>query len=280
MIDAHTGVLDGIKAVALVTNIPGPVAAARLRSLAAEVLKIEPLHGDALQAAAPGWYAALSTGMQIVQLDLRERGAIAALETLLGTADLLLTATRASTLERLQLQWERLHDRHPRVVHVALVGDASPHDDRAGHDLTYQARAGTLVPPSMPRALIGDMAAAERAVAGALGALLLRERTGRATRVNVSIVDAATEFFEPYRQGLTTAHGALGGALPTYALYPARDGYVAVAALEPHFIERLATLLGVSDLSRETIGAALMERDALAWEREAQLHDVPLAAVR
>ncbi|HVA29029.1 MAG TPA: CoA transferase [Candidatus Baltobacteraceae bacterium] len=278
--DALAGVLDGFKAVALVTNIPGPLAAARLRTLGAEVVKIEPPRGDALQLAAPRWYAAIVGGMNVVQLDLRERGPLAALEAHLGDADLLITATRANALERLHLQWDRLHVRHPQIVHVALCGDEPPHDDRAGHDLTYQARAGTIAAPTMPRALIGDMAAAERAVAAAMGALLLRERTGRTTRVDVSIVRAATDFAEPYRQGLTTADGALGGSLPTYALYPTRDGYVAVAAIEPHFVERLLSLLGVSTLSRETIGAALMERDALAWEREAEALDVPLAAVR
>jgi crotonobetainyl-CoA:carnitine CoA-transferase CaiB-like acyl-CoA transferase len=280
MLEALADALAGIKAVALVTNIPGPLAAARLRSLGAQVLKIEPPQGDALKMAAPTWYAELCAGMEILQLDLREPGALATLEAQLATADLFLTATRPSVLERLHLQWNALHARHPRIAHVALCGDAPPNDERAGHDLTYQARAGTIVFPSMPRVLIGDMAAAERAVTAALGALLLRERTGRATRVDVSIVDAATDFAEPFRQGLTATDGPLGGALPTYALYPAREGYVAIAALEPHFIARLATLLGVRDLSRETIGAALMERDALTWEREAELHDVPLAAVR
>lgn len=280
MTDALTGVLDGFKAVALVTNIPGPLAAARIRSLGAEVVKIEPRHGDALQFAAPRWYVKLVAGMSVVQLDLREGEAVAQLESHLSGADLLLTATRASSLARLHLQWDALHARHPRLVHIALCGDAPPDDDRAGHDLTYQARAGTIAAPSMPRALIGDMAAAERVVAAALGALLLRERNGSATRVDVSIVEAAADFAEPYRAGLTASGGSLSGALPTYALYPTRNGYVAVAALEPHFIDRLSALLGVTSLSRETIGAALMARDALAWEREAEILDVPLAAVR
>jgi len=273
-------VLEGINVVALVTNIPGPLVAARLRSLGADVVKIEPLRGDALQLAAPRWYAALSTGMKIIQLDLHERGSLAALEAHLSTADVLVTSTRGSSLERLQLQWEQLHARHRRLIHIALCGDAPPHDDRPGHDLTYQARAGTLSGSSLPRALIADIAGGERAVVASLGALLLRERTGSATRVDVSIVDATMDFSEPYRQGLTAEGGALGGGLPTYAIYPAREGYVAVAAIEPHFVGRLSALLGVSALSRETIAAALMERDASTWEREAELHDVPLAAVR
>ena len=38
----------------------------------------------------------------------------------------------------------------------------------------------------------------------------------------------------------------LGGALPFYGLYPAADGWIAVAALEPHFAQRLAAQVGTT----------------------------------
>ena len=280
MTDVLARTLNGISVVALVTNIPGPIVAARLRALGATVTKIEPPSGDPLAAAAPAWYRSLVTGIDVRALDLRDETGVVALERCLHDADLLLTSTRAGVLERLGLSWAPLHARFPGLVHVAISGEAPPHDDRAGHDLTYQARAGTIAAPAMPRALIGDMACAERATAAALGALLQRERAGCAVRADVAIVDAASDFAEPYRQGLTAADGALGGALPVYQVYPARTGFVAVAALEPHFAQRLQTLLGVDRLTRETIAAALLRRDAGAWEREAEAHDVPLAAVR
>jgi crotonobetainyl-CoA:carnitine CoA-transferase CaiB-like acyl-CoA transferase len=280
MMNALRTVLDGYSVVALVTNIPGPLAAARLRQCGALVTKIEPLSGDPLGMAAPRWYASLVEGVRCVPLDLRSEDAKETLSSLLSNADVLITATRASVLERLGLHWDRLHAMHPNLVHVALSGELPPHDSRAGHDLTYQARAGTIAPPSMPRALIGDMAAAERAVAATFGALLLRERTGRSTRAEISIVEAATDFAEPYRQGLTAPDGALGGGLAAYGIYAARDGYVAVAALEPHFVERLRALLGVVDLTRETIAAALAVRNAAEWERDAIADDIPLAAIR
>ena len=280
MIDAFTTALGGINVVALVTNIPGPIAAARLRALGATVTKIEPPSGDPLEHASHAWYEELTDGLALRRLDLRDDAALATLESLLHGADVLLTATRSSVLERLNLRWTALHERHPKIVHVALCGEAPPHDDRAGHDLTYQAHAGTIAPPAMPRALIGDMAAAERAVTATLAALVLRERTGRVERIDVSIVECARDFAEPYRRGLTASTGPLGGALPTYAVYPAQIGYVAVAALEPHFIERLKQLLGTQTLTRESIGAVLIERDAASWEHDAQRLDVPLAAVR
>jgi crotonobetainyl-CoA:carnitine CoA-transferase CaiB-like acyl-CoA transferase len=132
----------------------------------------------------------------------------------------------------------------------------------------------------MPRALVGDMAAAERLVSVTLATLLKRARTGKGSFANVSIVDCARSFAEPYAHGLTRHDGSLGGGLPTYAIYPAEDGYVAVAALEPHFIERLQTLLEIDDLNPRAIRDALVHRSAHEWERLAEQHDIPMAAVR
>lgn len=279
MIDALVDALDGIHVVALTTNIPGPVAAARLRTLGARVTKVEPAHGDPLAIAAPQWHAQLSTGIEVIQLNFRERGAHAALEAHLGQADVLLTAMRARSLERIGLSWEPVHARYPQLSMIALTGEAPPHDDRAGHDLTYQARAGTISPPSMPRALVGDMAAAERVVSVTLAALVKRARTGTGSFANVSIVDCARDFAAPYAHGMTREGGSLGGGLATYGIYPAEDGWVAVAALEPHFIERLQSLLGIEHFTHEALRDAFVRRSAREWERLAEANDVPIAAI-
>ncbi len=57
--------------VALVTNIPGPLAASRLADLGARVVKIEPIAGDPLAASAPGWYSEITRSMHVVRSDLK-----------------------------------------------------------------------------------------------------------------------------------------------------------------------------------------------------------------
>ena len=272
--------LAGLRVLSLATYIPGPLAASRLQALGAEVTKIEPMRGDALEHAAPAWYTELCAGQSVHRIDARSPHGAAVRANELRQADVLLSAMRASALERLGLGWETLQERYPRLCHVALFGEAPPNDSRAGHDLTYQARAGLIEPPLMPRTVIGDLAAAERAVSATLGALLLRERTGATTRVNVAIVDAADEFAAPIRHGLTTAAGSLGGGLALYNLYPAADGWVAVAALEPHFIAALSDLLGTQSLDTQSLRDHFVTRSAIEWERLANERDIPLAAVQ
>jgi alpha-methylacyl-CoA racemase len=273
-------VLAGYRVVALATYIPGPVAAARLRDLGAAVTKVEPLRGDALEVAAPAWYARLTAGIDVRRLDLRDARAHDELHLLLAQADILVTAMRARSLASLGLDGAAVCARFPRLIHVAIAGEVPPYDDRAGHDLTYQARAGTIDAPRMPRLLVGDMAAAERVVAVALAALLKRERTGEASSATVGITQAAQEFALAYEHGLTRETGELGGALPLYGIYRAADGWIALAALEPHFAARVQSMLGVSALDAASLEAAFRSRSAQAWEELAEEHDIPLAAVR
>jgi alpha-methylacyl-CoA racemase len=272
--------LDGFHVVTLAVNVPGPVAAARLRGLGARLTKVEPPLGDPLAGYVPAWYRELAEGQEVVTLDLKHPAGRARLADLLAGADLLLTSTRPSALERLGLGWEALHAAHPRLSHVVIVGHAPPDGDRAGHDLTYQAAAGLLSPPHPPRTLLADLAAAERAVSAALALLLARERGGEAGRAEVSLADAALEVAVPLRHGLTAPGGLLGGGLPAYGLYRAADGWVALAALEPHFAERLRRELGVERLDREALETRFAARSAGEWERWAAERDLPIAAVR
>lgn len=267
------------RVVALVTNIPGPVAAARLAALGAEVVKVEPPAGDPLEGAAPGWYRELCAGVQVRRLDLRDGAGRAELEPLLAQADLLITAMRGGALRRLGLDWPALHARYPRLCHVAIVGESAPNDDRAGHDLTYQARAGLLSPPAMPRTVYADLFAAERAVAAALAALHERDACGEGVRAEIAIAEGAALLADAVRHGLTSPDGPLGGGSPLYRLYRASDGWVALAALEPHFRERLPDALRVPRADPESLASRFAQESCAYWERIAREFDLPLARV-
>src|SRR5205807_554987 len=83
-------------------------------------------------------------------------------------ADLLLTATRPKALARLGLSWTQLQERLPRLSQVAIVGYPVPRHDVPGHDLTYQAQAGLVEPPALPRACTADWGGAQEVVIAAL----------------------------------------------------------------------------------------------------------------
>jgi crotonobetainyl-CoA:carnitine CoA-transferase CaiB-like acyl-CoA transferase len=272
--------IEGIRILTLAINLPGPLAAAQLHRLGATVVKVEPPSGDPLAHARPHWYEQLHQGQEILRLDLKETEGRGQLEHRLGEADLLLTATRPASLERLGVSWVALHRRHPRLCQVAIVGHPAPHEGLPGHDLTYQALAGLLEPPRMPRSCVADLAGAQQVVCMALALLLARERGQEAQYAQVSLAEAAEELAAPLRHGLTTPDGVLGGAFPGYNLYRAREGWVALAALEPHFQERLRRELGSSALDRRELEQAFRTRTAAEWQAWALERDLPLVQVR
>jgi len=272
--------LQGVKIVSLALNAPGPVAAARLKTLGAEVTKVEPPTGDATSNVAPAWYASLCQGQTVLRLDLKNPDQRKQLDALLANADLLLASFRPSALKRLGLDWETLHARYPRLCFVGIIGYPHPQEERTGHDLTYQGDFGLLRPPQMPATLFVDLAGAERAVSMALALLLRAARGGQAGCSWVSLYECARDLTEPVKAGLTKAAGLLGGGYPLYGFYQANDGWIAVAALEPHFASRLLSELNLSHADRSELERIFVQRSVAVWESWAAERDLPLVAVR
>jgi crotonobetainyl-CoA:carnitine CoA-transferase CaiB-like acyl-CoA transferase len=272
--------LDGFQVVSLAINLPGPLAVSRLHRLGALVVKVEPPEGDPLDHARAAWYRELVVGQEVVRLNLKEERARARLHAWLARADLLITATRPQALARLGLAWDDLHERYPRLRQVAIVGQPPPRDEVPGHDLTYQAQLGLVEPPALPRTCVADLAGAQEVVNAALGLMLARERGQDAGLVTVSLAESAAWFAEPLRHGLTASGGELGGGLAVYNLYRAKDGWIALAALEPHFQAKLGQVLGMTLVDRENLQSVFLTRTAMEWELLAITQDLPIAAVR
>jgi alpha-methylacyl-CoA racemase len=272
--------LQGVKIVSLALNVPGPVAAARLTKLGADVTKIEPPTGDATKTAAPAWYESLCQGQTVLRLDLKSPEGRAELDDLLAQVDLLLASFRPSALQRLELDWESLHTRHPMLCFVGIIGYPAPLQERTGHDLTYQSDLGLLRPPQMPPTLFVDLAGAERAVSMALALLNRAARGGGAGCAWVSLHECARDLAMPLQTGITASGGLLGGAYPLYGFYRANDGWIAIAALEPHFAEKLLKELGLKKADRTALERIFLQRKAASWEKWAAELDLPLVAVR
>jgi len=272
--------LAGLRVVTMALNLPGPVACARLRDLGARVTKVEPAAGDPFEGYCPAWYARLHAGMAVHRLDLKSDTGARAMEALLADADLFVAAQRPSALARLRLDASSLAARHPRLCVLAITGHAAPGEETAGHDLTYLAAHGLVQPPALPATLFADMAGAERVVSTALALVHARDRTGAGQSGAVPLAEAAAFLAQPLAHDLTRPGGVLGGGLAAYNLYETREGWIAVAALEPHFARRLAEALGVDARDRGALAARFASETAAHWERWARGLDLPLVAVR
>lgn len=276
-----TGPLAGIRVLSVAINLPGPAAVARLVAQGARATTVLPPAGDPLEQHQKPYFDELHAGQAIERLDLKEGTDRSRLDTLLAGTDVLVTSSRPSALVRLGLDHPTVHERHPHLCQVDLVGQPGDRAEVSGHDLTYQAGIGLIRDGRMPTSTVVDLAGAERVASEATAALLERSRTGRGCRREVALSDVAEALARPLAHGLTTPGGLLGGALPIYAVYAAAEGHVALAALEPHFTARLLSALELApaELSHERLAAVFAERTATHWQGWADERDIPLTAV-
>ena len=278
--------LQGVRVLSLALNLPGPAALRRLADLGARCLKVNPPAGDAMRAYSPDGYEFLHRGVREVSLDLKTPDGRAELDKHLATSDVLLTSFRPSALSKLGLGWSRLHRLHPQLSLVQIVGAPGARAEVPGHDLTYQAEVGLVPGLDLPASLFADMAGALMASEAVLQAVLLQRARGVGSRQEVALSEAAAWLALPRQWRMTTPDGAVGGAHAGYRLYPCRDGRVALAALEPHFAQRLADVVGVTlahpvrDLFQpplhQAVAAWLATRSRSELERLAQERDLPL----
>lgn len=240
--------LKGIRILSLALNLPGPAALIRCQQMGAVCSKLEPLapndqpSADPMQHYSPLAYAQLHQGIHLMQANLKSEAGQHLLQTQLEQTDVLLTSFRPSALEKLGLGWEALHQQHPQLCMVRIYGSTQPEAaDHAGHDLTYQAQAGLVNDGHLPASLFADMTGAVMASEAIMQTLLLRAQNGSGHCVDVGLAQAAHWLALPRQWQMTTPQGDVGGAHAGYRMYRCADGWVAMAALEPHFAQRLCS---------------------------------------
>ena len=271
--------LSGVRVVSIALNLPGPACVRRLADFGAAVIKVEPpaaLGGDPMRTYAAGYYEALHNGLDVHTLNLKDIEQRASFDELLTNAGVFITAQRAAALARLQLTGEALTARFPHLCHIAIVGDEI--GSVAGHDLTYMADVGLATPPHLPPTLFADLAGAERAVTATFAALRIAQTTGLGHHCVVSLSEAAMSLTGPMKFGLTSVGGLLAGSHPGYNFYRALDGWIALAALEPHFIERLKKASGVAFAIKD-LQNFFSTKTIMAWNVWAIAHDIPLSVI-
>ena len=296
--------LDGVKVLDFSTLLPGPLASLFLAEAGAEVIKIEPPSGEEMRRYEPRWgdesasFAMLNRGKKSLAIDLKSPDALAKLEPLLTTSDILLEQFRPGVMARLGLDYEAVSALNPGIIYCSITGygQDGPKAGRAGHDLNYMGDAGllslscgSLEHPVVPPALIADIAGGSYpAVLNILLALRQRESTGRGTHLDIAMAEGVFPFLfwalaGRQATGASPKNGEeqLTGGSPRYRLYPMADGYfLAVATLEEKFWQAFVEAIGLERDLRDdrldpaaTIAAVatiIARRPARDWEEELQ----------
>jgi crotonobetainyl-CoA:carnitine CoA-transferase CaiB-like acyl-CoA transferase len=205
-------ILEGVRILEVAEHTFVPAASALLSDLGAEVIKIEHVtRGDAMRGLASSGIAVVpgnvhvllehsNRGKKSLALDLTSPDGIEILYKLAKTCDVFLTNKLPSIRQRLKIDVEHMRAANPDIVYVRGTGqgERGPEADKGSYDsLAFWARAGVALGakrpedaaiPVPPAPGFGDSIGGMTIAGGIMGALFHRERTGKATVVDVSLL--------------------------------------------------------------------------------------------
>jgi itaconate CoA-transferase len=237
--------LDGITVIALEHAVAAPFATRQLADLGARVIKIErPNVGDfardydATVKGMSSHFVWLNRSKESLTLNLKHSRATQILEGLLERADVVIQNLAPGAARRLGLGGESVLPKYPRLIvcDVSGYGDNGPYASRKAYDLLVQAEAGVLSvtgtadTPSKVGISIADIATGMYAYSGILAALYQREKSGKGTRIEVTMLEALTEwmgyplYYTHFGGTAPARSGPNHAAIVPYGRYETGDG--------------------------------------------------------
>ena len=233
--------------------IAAPFCTRQLADLGARVIKVErPGSGDFARAydhrtrGLASHFVWTNRSKESLKLDLKQPQALEVLGELIAQADVLVQNLAPGAAARMGLSFEALHAKNPRLIvcDISGYGADGPYRDKKAYDLLIQSEAaflsitGTPEEPSKAGNSIADIAAGMYAYTGVLSALLQRQQTGQGSHVEVSMLEALTEWmgFPMYYaydgQQPPSRNGASHATIYPYGPFEAGDGKVVMLGLQ------------------------------------------------
>jgi crotonobetainyl-CoA:carnitine CoA-transferase CaiB-like acyl-CoA transferase len=268
--------LAGIRVIDYSHFLAGPFMSRCLAAMGAEVIKVErPTAGDAGRAhpyfidGQSGYFLQQNMGKLGLCVNLKDRRGLELLRKLAATADVFVENYRPGTLDKLRLSYKELSALNPKLVYcsVSAYGHTGPDRARPGFGVIAEAKSGAMsligVPGEAPplfRMPLADMYTGIHGVAAVCAALFGRQTSGKGQHIDMALYDCMVSMHDFAVQCYTMSGGKelpvqTGHDLPqstVYGVFPARDGYLVIAAQVDDAWKRLARLIGGETLAADT----------------------------
>lgn len=201
--------LDGVTVLSFEHAIAAPFCTRQLADLGARVIKVErPGEGDFARAydsrvrGLASHFVWTNRSKESLTLDLKSAEAKEVLQRLLPEVDVLIQNLAPGAAKRLGLSYEDLYQQYPQLIvcDISGYGIGGPYEKKKAYDLLIQSESGfvsvTGSKDEMAKAgcSIADIAAGMYAYSNVLSALLLREKTGKGSHIDLSMLESMVEW--------------------------------------------------------------------------------------
>ena len=266
--------LAGITVLDFGQIFQGPYATLLMAKAGANVIKIEPPHGEPLRRrAAPGHsaslpFAMLNANKRAITLNLKSERGRELLFRMVGRADVLLENFSPGTLDDLGVGYEVLKTINPRLIYATGTGFgiSGPDRDNLAMDFTIQAQSGIMSvtgfpdgPPVKAGPTLVDFMGGIHLYAAVVTALFQREHTGVGQLVEIAMQETvyctlASSMEYHVRTGeIPPRVGNRQSALATapYNAFETADGWVAIHVVTEAHWQNLLKAMGREELAED-----------------------------
>jgi CoA:oxalate CoA-transferase len=201
--------LQGIRILDFTRVLSGPFCTALLADLGAEVVKIEPPHGDEYRHIGPfkegesALFSVVNRNKKSVVLDLTKPESRALVAELAQQCDVVVENFRPGVAAKLQIDYATLAALNPKLIYVSIsgFGQTGPDAHKPAYDIVMQALCGLMEntgdpdgAPTMVGEAATDVLTGMFASWATLAALFQREREGGGQHIDVAMFDATLTF--------------------------------------------------------------------------------------
>ncbi len=282
------GPLDGIKVLDLTTMVSGPVATMMLADQGADVIKVEPLHGEQMRHIGPphndvaAGFFSCNRGKRSLALDLKSDEGKEVLFKLIAETDVFIQNFRPGAIERMGFSEEALRAINEKLIYVSIsgFGENGPYAHKRVYDPVIQALSGATDiqadratgNPQMFRIIIADKVTSVTTAQAISSALYAREKTGEGQHIRISMLETMLAFFWPEGMaGLTYGEREIDvtkfqGVMDL--IYPTKDRFITAGAVSDKEWAGMCRALNREDLIEDARFKTSTDRFVNSQERK------------
>ena len=264
--------LSGITVLEIASAVAGPFASMMLADLGADVIKVEPINGDHARSWGPPFYAdnysayfaSINRGKKSIAINLGTREGIDIARKLVSRSDVIIEAMRPGAADKLGIGYVDSARLNPGIIYCSIsgFGQWGPYRNEPGYDIIALAMSGLMDLTGEPNGEpvkfgvpIIDIVTSMYCVTSILAALRMREKNGKGTYIDLSLMDSALSILT-HQASQYLAGGEvprrMGSAHPTIVPYQAFKGsddkYFIVAVGNDKLWESFCKAIGREDL--------------------------------